>query len=67
MENLNEGKSNVGQPIDRKANLKLIGDILLTNKTKAGAGKSNAKSAMNTNTSLKAKVKNSKMNIRKAQ
>ena len=67
MENLNEGKSNVGQPIDRKANLKLIGDILLTNKTKAGAGKSNAKSAMNTNVSLKAKVKNSKMNIRKAQ
>lgn len=67
MENLNEGKSNVGQPIDRKANLKLIGDILLTNKTKAGAGKSNAKSAMNTNASLKAKVKNSKMNIRKAQ
>ena len=67
MENLNEGKSNVGQPIDRKANLKLIGDVLLTNKSKAGAGKGNAKSAMNTNQSLKAKVNNTKMNIRKAQ
>lgn len=67
MENLNEGKSNVGQPIDRKANLKLIGDLLLTNKAKAGGGKGNAKSTMNNNTSLKAKVKNSKMNIRKAQ
>jgi hypothetical protein len=67
MENLNEGKSNVGQPIDRKANLKLIGDILLTNKSKASGGKGNAKSAMNTNQSLKAKVKNTKMNIRKAQ
>ena len=67
MENLNEGKSNVGQPIDRKANLKLIGDVLLTNKAKAGAGKSNAKSTMNTNQSLKSKVKNSKINIRKAQ
>ena len=67
MENLNEGKSNVGQPIDRKANLKLIGYILLTNKAKASGGKANAKSSMNTNTSLKAKVKNTKMNIRKAQ
>jgi hypothetical protein len=67
MENLNEGKSNVGQPIDRKANLKLIGDILLTNKSKASGGKGNAKSSMNTNQSLKAKVKNTKMNIRKAQ
>ena len=67
MENLNEGKSNVGQPIDRRANLKLIGDVLLTNKSKAGAGKSNAKSAMNTNQSFKAKVNNTKMNIRKAQ
>jgi hypothetical protein len=67
MENLNESKSNVGQPIDRKANLKLIGDILLTNKTKASGGKGNTKSTMNKNTSLKAKVKNTKMNIRKAQ
>ena len=67
MENLNEGKSNVGQPIDRKANLKLIGDVLLTNKSKAGAGKSNAKSTMNTNHSLKAKVNNTKINNRKAQ
>lgn len=65
MENLNESKSNVGQPIDRKANLKLIGDILVTNKAKAGKG--NPKSAMNTNQSLKAKVNNTKMNIRKAQ
>ena len=67
MENLNEGKSNVGQPIDRKANLKLIGDVLLVNKTKAGAGKGNAKSTMNKNASFKAKVSNTKMNIRKAQ
>jgi len=67
MENLNESKSNVGQPIDRKANLKLIGDVLLTNKAKASGGKSNAKSAMNTNQSFKAKVNNTKMNIRKAQ
>jgi hypothetical protein len=67
MENLNEGKSNVGQPIDRKENLKLIGDILLTNKGKASGGKGNAKSTINTNQSLKAKVKNTKMNIRKAQ
>jgi hypothetical protein len=67
MENLNESKSNVGQPIDRKANLKLIGDVLLANKTKAGAGKGNAKSTMNKNASFKAKVSNTKMNIRKAQ
>jgi hypothetical protein len=67
MENVNEGKANVGQSIDRKENLKLIGDILLTNKSKAGAGKGNTKSTMNNNASLKAKVKNSKMNIRKAQ
>lgn len=67
MEELNESKSNVGQTIDRKANLKLIGDVLLNNKNKAGAGKGNSKSTMNTNSSFKAKVGNSKMNIRKAQ
>ena len=67
MENVNEGKANVGQSIDRKTNLKLIGDVLLTNKGKASGGKGNVKSTINTNQSLKAKVKNTKMNIRKAQ
>lgn len=68
MEKLNEGKSNVGQPIDRATNLKLIGDVLLKNKAKAGAGKNNAKSTLNNHPALKNKVnKNQKLFNRKSQ